>query len=151
MQLARRVVEPEELAGEDRDDVLLVVHVRDLHRQPVDEVRPRLVAHARQAVPDEARRHAGQVQVQEDRVDKRDRRAYIYRFQYIPTIPSVSAREAAHVPRGRRGLVWCLPREWPVTVTFVAPCCEMPVLTAASTSEADLHNSTRTVHGQRPR
>ena len=42
MQLARRVVESEELAGEDRDDVLLVVHVRDLHRQPVDVVRPRL-------------------------------------------------------------------------------------------------------------
>ena len=106
MQLARRVVEPEELAGEDRDDVLLVVHVRDLHRQPVDVVRPRLVAHARQAVPDEARRHAGQVQVQEDRVDKRDRRAYIYIrvFQYIPTIPSVSGREAAHVPRGRWGI-----------------------------------------------
>ena len=42
MQLARRVVEPEELAGEDRDDVLLVVHVRDLHQQPVDVVRARL-------------------------------------------------------------------------------------------------------------
>ncbi len=141
MHLPGRVVEPEELAGQDRDDVLLVVHVRHLHGQRVDVVRPVLVADAREAVPDEARRDARKVQVEEDRVDKRNRRTCefeVERMPFIRTFRSVSANEAAHVPFLGAGWVGDLPREWPTTVTFCAPCCEIPVLTAASTSEADL-------------
>ena len=74
MDLARGVVEAEAAAGEDRHHVLLVVDVRDgeLGGEAVDVVGEGLVADAREAVSDEARRDAGDLEREVHGVEEGD-------------------------------------------------------------------------------
>lgn len=76
VDLARGVVEAEEAAGQDRHEVLLVVDMRDAEPEGVDVVREVLVPDAREAVPDEAHGGGGDLQVEVDRVEERDGRAW---------------------------------------------------------------------------
>jgi len=54
------VVVTEELTWQDRHQVLLVVDVHDVSgKLGVDQVRPHLIAGARQAIPDKLDSHSG--------------------------------------------------------------------------------------------
>ena len=83
VDLARGVVEAEETAGQDRHEVLLVVDVCDAEPEGVDVVREVLISDAREAVPDEAHGGGGDLQVEVDRVEERDGRAW-------KTVPAIS-------------------------------------------------------------
>ena len=78
MHLARRVVVSEGTAGKDRDEVLLVVDVRDGDGSglAIDVVGELLVSDAGQAVPNEADREAGDLEGEVDRVQETDGCAY---------------------------------------------------------------------------
>ena len=75
MDLARRMVVPEEASGEDRHEVFHVVDVSHRDGRAVDEVGERLVPDAREAVSDEGDLRGGDVQGEEDGVEERDRAA----------------------------------------------------------------------------
>ena len=77
VHLARGVVVAEEAPGQDRHDVLLVVHVRDGRdgRVRVDVVGEGLVADAREPEADVGDLRGGEVEGEVDSVQERDRRA----------------------------------------------------------------------------
>lgn len=72
MYLAGGMVEAEEAAGQDGDEVLLIVDVRDAEPERVDVVREVLVPDAREAVPDEAHGGGGDLQVEVYGVEEGD-------------------------------------------------------------------------------
>ena len=74
VDLARRVVVAEEAPRQDRDQVLLVVDMRDGGNRGmrVDVVRERLVSNTREAVADVGDLEAGDVQREVDGVQERD-------------------------------------------------------------------------------
>ena len=72
VDLARGMVKSEEFTRQDRYNIFLVVDVGHLNRLCVDIIGPILISHAWQSIAYKASRDARNVQVNKNRVNKRD-------------------------------------------------------------------------------